>query len=232
MVVLVIASVTRLNISELWIAFGAFGAGKGFRFISAHEIARALGPDRCEALLMFHAYTGCDTVSFFGGTGKRLHGPPGPPIETSHQHSAPWVPYQIHWPLTSRCNHRSNLWFPPTRDARIEHTKRAACQADNCWAQIMTSAPELPSPREWGWNKNPSAGWSIIWMTLPEAAETCRELLQCGSKAVCRGRCKCRKAALRCTNLCPCGGVRMSWVTRITHSQNWTPWLYYLAIIL
>ena len=41
-VVLAVASAQRLNISELWIAFGA---GKSFRFLACHEIARALGPD-------------------------------------------------------------------------------------------------------------------------------------------------------------------------------------------
>ena len=53
-VVLAIASANRLNISELWIAFGA---GKRFRFIAAHEIAKALGPDRFVALPMFLAFT-------------------------------------------------------------------------------------------------------------------------------------------------------------------------------
>ena len=67
-VVLSITSAQRLNISELWVAFGT---GKSFCFLAAHEIARALGPDRCVALPMFHAFTGCDTVSFFGGRGKR-----------------------------------------------------------------------------------------------------------------------------------------------------------------
>ena len=61
---LAITSVNRLNLSELWVAFGT---GKRFRFIAAHEFANALGPDRCEALPMFHAFTGCDTVSCFGG---------------------------------------------------------------------------------------------------------------------------------------------------------------------
>ena len=67
-VVLAIASVNRLKIAELWIAFGA---GKSFRFIAAHEIAKILGPERCVALPMFHAFTGCDTVSCFGGRGKK-----------------------------------------------------------------------------------------------------------------------------------------------------------------
>ena len=67
-VVLAVASAQRLNITELWIAFGA---GKNFRYLPAHEMADALGPNRCVALPMFHAFTGCDTVSCFGGRGKR-----------------------------------------------------------------------------------------------------------------------------------------------------------------
>ncbi|KAL5021982.1 hypothetical protein ScPMuIL_001137 [Solemya velum] len=51
---------------ELWIAFGT---GKRFRFLAAYEMARNLGPDRCVALLMLHAFTCCDTVTSFGGKG-------------------------------------------------------------------------------------------------------------------------------------------------------------------
>ena len=65
-VVLAITSANLLNISELWIAFGA---GESFRFIASQTIA--LGPDRCVVLPMFHAFTGCDTVSYFGGRGKK-----------------------------------------------------------------------------------------------------------------------------------------------------------------
>lgn len=232
-VVLAIASATRLNISELWIAFGA---GKSFRFIAAHEIARALGPDRCLALPMFHAYTGCDTVSFFGGRGKKtawdtwtiygditpafcaLGSMPDPlTIDKWMQHLERFVILMYDRTSTEESVNqaRKQLFskkgraidgLPPTRDALIQHTKRAAYQAGHCWAQMMTPAPELPSPREWGWNKNPSGGWSIIWTTQPEAAEACRELLRCGCKAGCRGRCKCQKAALQCTALCQCGG--------------------------
>ena len=61
-VVLAVTSAQRHNNAEVWIAFGTV---KCFRFIPAHEIARALGPDRCMALPMFHAFTGCDTVVVF-----------------------------------------------------------------------------------------------------------------------------------------------------------------------
>ena len=67
-VVLAVTSGQRLNLAELWIAFGV---GKNFRFFAAHEIAAVLGPEKCIALPMFCAFTRCDTVSFFGGKGKK-----------------------------------------------------------------------------------------------------------------------------------------------------------------
>ena len=57
-----------LNATELWVAFGT---GKGFWHLTAQEIAKALGPERCIALPMFHAFTRCDTVSSFCGQGKK-----------------------------------------------------------------------------------------------------------------------------------------------------------------
>ena len=67
-VVLAVASAQRHKSTEVWVAFST---GKNFRFLAAHEMARVLGPDRCIALTVFHAFTGCDTVSCFGGRGKR-----------------------------------------------------------------------------------------------------------------------------------------------------------------
>lgn len=52
--------------AELWVSFGT---GNAFRFLTAHEIAPALGPEK--ALPMFHALTGCDTVFCFTGHSKR-----------------------------------------------------------------------------------------------------------------------------------------------------------------
>ena len=68
MVALAIATVNRLNISELWIEFGA---GKSFQLITPHEIAKGLRPDQCVTLPMFHTLPGCDTVSCLGSTGQK-----------------------------------------------------------------------------------------------------------------------------------------------------------------
>ena len=80
----------HLNILELWVAFCT---GKSFGFIPAHEIARALGPDWCIALPMFHAFTVCGTVSSLVG---RVHGTPGMHMEMSLQCSVPWLPGRAH----------------------------------------------------------------------------------------------------------------------------------------
>ena len=56
------------NISvELWIAFGV---GKSIRYIATHHLAARL-EQHSSILPIFHALTGCDTVSFFQGKGKK-----------------------------------------------------------------------------------------------------------------------------------------------------------------
>ncbi|KAG0725800.1 hypothetical protein GWK47_037891 [Chionoecetes opilio] len=173
-VVLAIASANRLNISELWIAFGA---GKSFRFIAAHDIAKALGPDRCVALPMFHAFTGCDTVSCFGGRGKKTawdtwttYGdvtpafcalgamPDSRAIDEWMQQLERFVVLLYDRTSTEEGVNQSRKQLfskkgraidglPPTQAALIQHTKRAVYQAGHCWAQMMTPAPELRHPK-------------------------------------------------------------------------------------
>ena len=95
---------------------------------------------------------------------------------------------------------RSIDGIPPTQAALLEHTKRAAFQAGHVWGQMMVPSPFLPSPGDWGWQRNEAAGkWDIFWTSLAEATSSCRELLRCGCKKGCKGQCKCHKAALQCT---------------------------------
>lgn len=67
-VVLVINQFHELGLSELWIGFGT---GKSYKDIPIHHISQMLGPQRCEALPLFHAFTGCDVVSAMFGIGKK-----------------------------------------------------------------------------------------------------------------------------------------------------------------
>ena len=154
-VVLAVTSAQCLDISELWVAFGV---GKNFKFLASHEIARVLGPDRCVALPMFHAFTGCETVSSFGGRRKRtavtpafcaLAATPSPqsleewlePLErfvvllydrTSSQECVNEARKQL---FTQKG--RAIKGLPPTQVALIQHIKKDAYQAGHCWAQMM-----------------------------------------------------------------------------------------------
>jgi hypothetical protein len=69
-VVLAIAFVSKMNLQEVWIHFGV---GKNARLIPVHELLAALGLKKSLALPMFHAFTGCDTVSCFMARVRRLH---------------------------------------------------------------------------------------------------------------------------------------------------------------
>lgn len=67
--VLAVANMEKLYVQELWVAFVT---GKTFRYLPAHEIANALGSATAIASPIFHALTGCDTVSAFAGRGKKF----------------------------------------------------------------------------------------------------------------------------------------------------------------
>ena len=67
-VVLTISVASTLPRDELWITFGS---GKNVQNILALTITTSLGPDKASTLPMFHAPTGCDTVSSFRGRGKK-----------------------------------------------------------------------------------------------------------------------------------------------------------------
>ena len=58
----------KLNINELWIAFGT---GTSLRYLAVHKTASRLGLEKARLLPVFHAFTGCDTVTCFSGKGKK-----------------------------------------------------------------------------------------------------------------------------------------------------------------
>jgi len=229
-VVLAVASFEKVGAEEMWVAFGS---GTNFRYIAVHELVTTLGPRTCGSLGVFHAFTGCDTVSAFAGRGKKtawdtwsvysdvteafeeLLQMPSEISETSMSLLERFVVliYSRTSDIMGVNEARKQLFtqksrslenIPPTLAALKQHVKRAAFQA-NVWNQTLCASPELPSPSDWGWTKE-GAVWQPLWTTLPEASESCYELIHCGCKKECSGRCRCSKAALKCTALCHCGG--------------------------
>lgn len=231
-VVLAVMVVQKLPAGdELWVAFGT---GKNYRYIAAHEIASSLGPEKTCALPMFHAITGCDTVSAFVGHGKKYawatwntlpeltdallslaNAPTSIQEDTMHVIERFVI---LLYDRTSKCKDinkaRKKLFakkssvqnIPPTYAALEQHVKRSALQGGHVWGQALVPEPVLPPPTDWGWHRSDDGPYTPLWTTLPEASKTCYELVSCGCKKGCRNRCKCKNASLQCTGLCFCEG--------------------------
>ena len=183
---------------------------------------------------MFHAFTGCDTVSAFTGRGKKtcwdvwssyapvtsafidLSKQPGDIPEHCLELCERFVVL-----LYDRASSSNSVNFackklyarkhnidsiPPTQDALIQHLRRAVLQSGHIWSQALVAHPVLPSPDKWGWTAVDD-GWQPLWMTLPDAFSSCEELKRCGCKTGCTTkRCKCFRDELNCTVLCACDG--------------------------
>ena len=229
-VVLAMAATTKLKIKELWVAFGT---GKHFRYIPAHEIAAFLGPDKSQALPMFHAYTGCDTVSLFNTRGKKIAWdtwkafdeltPALVDLSTGTADISDDIVAVLERFTILLYDRTSNLLnidearqalftkkgrameaIPPTRGVLVQQIKRAVYTGGHCWGNMLKVVMDLPSPGDWGWID--PQNWKPLWSTLPEANTSSRQLICCNCKKGCKGRCKCRQAGLKCTALCQCGG--------------------------
>ena len=94
--------------------------------------------------------------------------------------------------------------IPPTQAALLQHTKRAVYQAGHIWTNVLVLKPVLRRPSDWGWERDVN-GWKPVWTLLPQAQQICYELIHCGCKKGCTGRCKCVRASLVCTALWNCG---------------------------
>ena len=94
-VVLAVTSAQHFDISELWVAFGA---GKSFRFLAAHEIARALGPDWCRLADVLTPSLGVTWCPLLEAEARGLHGTHGTNMEMSTQFSVPWLLVQARNP--------------------------------------------------------------------------------------------------------------------------------------
>ena len=113
-------------------------------------------------------------------------------------------------------------------------TLRAAYQAGHVWGQALCQELVFPSPADFGWVESHSEWmvrylqlrkeadrvlfpkksskiialfiwFQIRWLSLPITANVCKEVIHCGCKLRCSGRCSCSKANLPCTGLCGCG---------------------------
>lgn len=161
-VVLAVASFNNINPDELWIALGT---GSSFRYIAVHQLAAAMNPRQCATLPIFHALTGCDTVSSFAGRRKKtaweiwkvfpevtdafeeLLRMPSDVSEESMSLLERFVVLmydrtsdimEVNVARKQLFAHKSRAVdsIPPTQAALQQHIKRASLQA-NCWNQTL-----------------------------------------------------------------------------------------------
>ena len=232
-VVLAVSFWQALEVKELWIALGV---GKHFQWVPCHTIAKHLGPKQSTALPAFHAMTSSDVKSFFAGRGKKTAWTTWSvcpqatdaflqmmeqPLQSVSDIAADLEHFVVLlYDRTSECisvnDARHDLFargnrqienIPPTKASLHQHILRAVYVSSYIWGQSLQKQPNIPSPANWGWQKDEAGkAWRPIWTTLPQAQDVCRELIRCGCKLTCKGRCKCTKANLQCTALCACGG--------------------------
>ena len=230
-VILAVSAVSKLNIHELWVAFGS---GGHLRYVPAHVMAMPLGPEKAQALPLFHALTGCDTVSSFANRGKKsawdtwnvfddlthaLNSILISQVELTGDIISVIERFVI--PLYCRTSTQVDINMarkellvkkgrpmddiPPSHDAFLQHLKRAIYQGIHCWGKFLDLEQDLPCPSQWGWRD--LDGWTPVWTTLPQASQAALELLRCSCRMRrCGNACKCSKASLKCTALCNCDG--------------------------
>ena len=172
-VIICIGMTKKLNINELWIAFGT---GTSSRYLAVHDIASLLGPEKARSLPVFHAFTGCDSVSCFSGKGKKTawitcmacEEATSAFLESSNntwlRKLERFVVLMYDTTCAKMCVNevRKQLFaqkgksiesIAPMQAALIQHTRRAVYQGGHCWSQAIVPVMNLPCPSQWGWMK-------------------------------------------------------------------------------
>ena len=175
-VLLAIAFFHKLSAEKLFVSFGT---GKNFKIILAHEIAEILGHHKFQALLFFHAITGCETTSSFYGKGKKMawearksyedtksafiylsSKPKNIPPDIFNKIEKYVITLYSKTCTSNTCNEAQRILFtsgrtveniPPTSDALRQHALKAAFQSGYVWYQCLSKSPYLPNPEDWGW---------------------------------------------------------------------------------
>lgn len=111
----------------------------------------------------------------------------------------------LRWWLFTKKQARSQQ-LPPTKAALHQAVLRAHYQL-LVWNNDRVANPVLPSPENYGWSwEEAEKAWTPVMTTFPPAPQAIIHLVKCKcAKDRCaNNRCQCRKAGLKCTDLCVC----------------------------
>ena len=178
-VIIAISVFDQLGCTELWIEFGI---GSNKLWLPIHHYVSVLGTDCCHGILFWYGFTGCDRVSYFAGRSKPTAWnvwKSFPAITTTFQNLSFFetisisdtdmkqlerfttLLYDRSSSFTDINAFRKHLFtkkgrtienLPRTRDALIQHVKRALFQT-NIWKQSLLPIQIIPNADNWGWIK-------------------------------------------------------------------------------
>ena len=233
-----------IPVNKLYFKTGSARSAAGVRFVDIGKVRSNVGDSMSNAMLGFHALTGCDSTSAFFGKGKRsafnvLKKSPASQealaqLGSSFTASSELVNAceefvcrlygdqkassinDVRYSLfTSRGAQASQL--PPTRDSLLLHIQRANYQA-GIWRRCLNSAPDVPSPANHGWEISDDV-LTVVWMNQDPAPREVLAFVSCGCSTDCTtARCSCIKAGLVCTDICRCSEAKCE--NRRTHGDS------------
>ncbi|KAK3911789.1 Phosphoenolpyruvate carboxylase [Frankliniella fusca] len=221
----------EIGLVSLWVKLGT---GTHKKHFPAHAIAEALGNEKAVALRGFHAFTGCDEVSFMASKGKKKAWntwssfPEVTKAFSAISNPLKELPVNIFCLLerfTIRLYDaktteidinvvRRDLYdgvktlalIPTTKESLRQHSLRAAHISGHIWGQAHLSNPCPADPTKWGWKRT---GQEVepLWSTQPDVWEKCQLKKKCHCKKQCTAsRCPCRVAGTTCKVECRCRG--------------------------
>ena len=180
------------GLKTMWVEFGQ---GQSITWFLIHDLVKDLDPEKSSGMLFFHAFTGCDVVSYFWGKGKLTAWPTWgvcPEVSSLFRKLSKYSPtitdgvldilekfvvtmYDKHSNTNKVDKARLQLFakkqrsfdsIPPTSASLGQHVKEPAFQAACIWGQATESTMQPERPADRGWQKNGQV-WEVIWSTPP-----------------------------------------------------------------
>lgn len=201
------------------------------KIVDVQKVDAAVGQNTCFALPGLHSFTGCDTLSAFGGKGKigvfKL-------VQKKTKYQVAFTQLGKEWSVpgdlfnmlqeftcklyAARCPNatvnklRYQLFrakkgevesgqLPPCEDCLLMHSFRANYQA-GVRRRALEECPSIPNPSGHGWCYE-DGKLTICWMTGSPAPDVITEFLSCKCSSVCKlPNCQGLSNGLKCTITC------------------------------
>lgn len=199
------------------------------RLLDIKAMAAEIGAHVIDSLIGLHAMTGCDSVSSFNGKGKKTvyqlvkRNPSAQaamqllgssfemtPEKFAAGESFACLLYGETGEDINECRYRkfctkasSSSNLPPCRSSLQQHIMRANFVAKT-WKSALSAVIEMARPDRNGWLLE-DGYYVFCWHTREVAPKDVLKIIFCScATSKCQGRCSCKQANLRCTELCRC----------------------------